>query len=70
MSGETLHERETSTPKVAASGVSVNLQDSSLAQPRSSVSLEILVGSPKPVDLAALSADRRVSAYQKIAKLL
>jgi hypothetical protein len=69
-SGETVHERETSTPKVAVSGAYMKPQESSVAQPRPSVSLEIQVGSPNPLDATPLSADRRVSAYQKIAKLL
>ena len=69
-SGETVHERETSTPKAAVSGVYLNSQNPSVSQPRPSVSLEIQVGSPNPLDATPLSADRRVSAYQKIAKLL
>ena len=52
------------------SGVYLNSQNPSVSQPRPSVSLEIQVGSPNPLDATPLSADRRVSAYQKIAKLL
>jgi hypothetical protein len=69
-SGETVHERETSTPKVAVSGAFIKPQEPSVAQPRPSASLEIQVGNPNPLDTTPLSADRRVSAYQKIAKLL
>lgn len=69
-SGETIHERETSSPKMAVSGAYLNADPQDSAQPRPSVSLEIKIGSPNPLDATPLSTDRRVSAYQKIAKLL
>jgi hypothetical protein len=67
---DAVHEREISTSKLAVGSMATDLQDVNAPQPRASVSLGIAVDATNPLDTTSLSADRRVSAYQKIASLL
>ena len=65
-SGGTIHERQTTVPKAAISRAHPAPQDLKIAQPGPSVK----IGSPNPLDTIPMSADRRISAYQRMTKLL
>lgn len=69
-SGGTIHERQTTVPKAAISRAHPAPQDLKIAQPGPSVSLDVKIGSPNPIDTIPMSADRRISAYQRMTKLL
>jgi hypothetical protein len=72
-SGGTIHERQTTIPRAAVSRSHPAPQDLKEAQPAApvkSVNLDIKVNSPNPLDTIPMSADRRISAYQRITKLL
>jgi len=69
-SGSTVHERQTTVPKAAVSRVHPAPQDLKIAQPGPSVNLDVKISSPNPMDAIPMSADRRISAYQRITKLL
>ena len=68
--GGTIHERQNSIPRAAVSRAHPAPQDLKIAQPGPSVNLEVKIASPNPLDAIPMSADRRISAYQRITKLL
>jgi hypothetical protein len=69
-SGGTIHERQNSIPRAAVSRAHPAPQDLKVSQPEPSVNLAVKVSSPNPLDAIPMSADRRISAYQRITKLL
>lgn len=69
-SGGTIHERQTTIPRAAVSRSHPAPQDLKVAQPGPSANLDIKVSSPNPLDTIPMSADRRISAYQKMIKLI
>ncbi|WP_173955370.1 hypothetical protein [Polynucleobacter tropicus] len=69
-SGGTIHERQTTIPKAAVSRSHPAPQNLKIAQAGPSVNLDVKVSSPNPLDTIPMSADRRISAYQRITKLL
>ena len=72
-SGGTIHERQTTVPRAAVSRSHPAPQDLKVAEPGpsvKSVNLDVKVSSPNPLDAIPMSADRRISAYQRITKLL
>ena len=69
-SGGTIHERQTTVPRAAISRAHPAPQDLKIAQPGPSVNLDVKIASPNPMDAIPMSADRRISAYQRIIKLL
>ena len=69
-SGGTIHERQTSIPRAAVARAHPAPQDLKISQPEPSVNLAVKVSSPNPLDVIPMSADRRISAYQRMTKLL
>jgi len=69
-SGSTIHERQTTVPRADVSRAHPAPQDLKIAQPGPSTNVDVKISSPNPMDAIPMSADRRISAYQRITKLL
>ena len=69
-SGSTIEERRSGIPLTRMERANPNPQDLKIDQSGSSGNITIKISSPNPLDSIPMSADRRISAYQRITKLL
>jgi hypothetical protein len=68
--GSTIEERRSGIPSTRMERAHPAPNDLKVAQTEPSANLSIKLSTPNPLDDIPMSADRRISAYQRITKLL